>query len=427
MAIGPDDDGFNPSAFTETQLPDGTWKFAPSEGGALSKVANPLNYFSDPDLIDQTTGIMNADQRKIFEQRNKQNSFDFMSTYGPYIVAAPIAGAIAAGGLAAGAGAAEAGASSLGGGLASAGAVDAAAAGGLGAGGAFSASGLGAEGGLGYGALDGASGLGGDGGGGGGADGSELVASGAFPAVTADEIAAAQLADSTAFGNGGGAFGFDSSSIPLTDGSGFDNGWGTDETAATGRDELAGISRGVDVPNPTSTIAQKLLDQLQKNPLTAAGLAANVASQIAQKNSANNTAGKLNAIAAPTAGLSSDLLAQYKSGQLNAGSEFDINKWEQQAIAKAKSYYSKAGMPDSTAALHSIQTIQAQANAMRDQSRQGLLTAGLNASQIAQGPLTAAVNAQANQDANFARSQASALNSLMLLKAMESKTPAAVT
>lgn len=103
MAIGPDDDGFNTSAFTEKQLPDGSWIFEPSEGGAVSKVANPLQYFSDPDLIDQNTGIMSPANRAIFEKRNQPKGGDLMSLWGPLALMGGVLG-IGLAGAAAGAG-----------------------------------------------------------------------------------------------------------------------------------------------------------------------------------------------------------------------------------------------------------------------------------------------------------------------------------
>lgn len=171
------------------------------------------------------------------------------------------------------------------------------------------------------------------------------------------------------------------------------------------------------------TIGQKLLDQITNNPLTAGALGLNLASSLAQRNSANKLPTELKAAAGPASDVATSLIDQYKSGTINPSTEFDINKWEQQSIAQAKNYYAKAGIPDSTSAMHAVQQIRAQAAALRDQARQGLLTTGLNAAGIASGPLTAAAQASAQADQQFASAQGSALNSLMLLQAMQSKTP----
>ena len=65
--------------------------------------------------------------------------------------------------------------------------------------------------------------------------------------------------------------------------------------------------------------------------------------------------------------------------------------------------------------------VQQQAAAMRDQARQGLLTQGLNAAGMAAGPLTSAVQAEAQQDQAFSKSQSEAMQSLMLLQALKAK------
>lgn len=157
------------------------------------------------------------------------------------------------------------------------------------------------------------------------------------------------------------------------------------------------------------------------SPLTALGLASTAANALRQRKTGDELSKKLGEIGGPTAALGEDLIAQYKSGQLNPADEFNINKWEQQQTAQAKALYAKAGMGTSTAALNATRQIQAQAQAMRDQARQGLLTQGLNASRISQGPLMEAAKASAQKDNALSGATASALNSLMLLQALQSK------
>lgn len=182
---------------------------------------------------------------------------------------------------------------------------------------------------------------------------------------------------------------------------------------------------GINAPPGTATLGEKLLKKLTDNPLALVGLAANAASSLAQRKSSGTTADKLNQMGAPVSDVAKDLLEKYKSGEINAGAAFDINTWEQQQINKAKNYFAKAGMSTSSSAVHAIEHIKAQATAMRDQSRQGLLTSGLQASQISYGPLTNAIQAQAQTDQAFSQSQAQALNALMLLQALQAKQPGA--
>lgn len=172
-------------------------------------------------------------------------------------------------------------------------------------------------------------------------------------------------------------------------------------------------------PSTDPSITQRVLDAVKKNPLQAAGLGLNVGSQIVQASRGNTLAKQLAATGQPAQNAASSLLAQYQSGQIPASTAFDIKTWQDQQKASIRQRY--AGMGDSTAQQNALAQIDAEAAAMTDQARQGLLTQGLNALGVAQGPLTNAAMATAQQDQAFASSQGSALNSLMLLQAMQAK------
>lgn len=168
----------------------------------------------------------------------------------------------------------------------------------------------------------------------------------------------------------------------------------------------------------------------------------------------------------PVATTANDLITQYQTGQINPSDQFNIDRWKAAQIAAAKNYYSKAGIPDSSTARHAISEIEAQAVAMQDAARQGLLTKGLAAftannqltaealqaqslaqnmisqglnaetvrqsliqmglseDQVASTMLSTAISAQAQQDQAFTQASSSALQSLLLLQALQSKTPA---
>ncbi len=213
---------------------------------------------------------------------------------------------------------------------------------------------------------------------------------------------------------------------------------GTEFVPATDYSAYTG-AQPTDVPNPVPdatgspaapdattdpTITQRVLDAVKKNPLTAAGLGLNAVNGVMQMRNGSQLSKQLTSIGKPASDAANTLLAQYQSGQIPASTQFDINKWRDQSIAAARSRY--AGMGDSSTLRNAISSIEAEAAAMTDKARQGLLTSGLQALGVGAGPLTAAAQASAAQDTNFANSQGSALNSLMLLQAMQAgKTPAA--
>ncbi len=173
--------------------------------------------------------------------------------------------------------------------------------------------------------------------------------------------------------------------------------------------------------SPANTgIMNKIISGVTKNPLAALTAGANVLSQISSNSAGKTAAGRLDAMGRPIQELSTSLLDQYRRGELNPSTAFDINRWEQEQIATMRNYYAKAGMGDSQAARQKMADIKAKAASMRDQARQGLLASGLNAAGIAQGPMTAAISAQAQQDAALSSASSKALQSLMLLQAASS-------
>ncbi len=166
-----------------------------------------------------------------------------------------------------------------------------------------------------------------------------------------------------------------------------------------------------------SSIGSKLLDQLSNNKATAAALGLNAFSAYNANQRGKDAASQLKGAAAPFNDTGKDLLAQYKSGKLNPGDEFNINQWEQQQIAAVASQYGG----NSTAARNAKGQIEARAQAMREQARKGLLDEGLKAMGMGTPLLTAAVQQQTQQDHALQQSQASALNSLMLLQALQAR------
>lgn len=405
MAIGPDDDGFNPSAFTETLLPGGGRQFAPSEGGALANVQSPLNYFSDTDLIDPATGVMTPEQAKTFEQRNKPKSFDFMSTYGPAIVSGVVgAGVGAASAAAGGAYGTAAGALSateyqtlvelVGEEAANAAANSAA---GFGTGAAAGAT----AGALGEGSIPDPS----------AADTVGLTQMGIDAGLTGDALAqfvanggAADIAGLTAglpgldlsslssgggnqleLLNGTGPSGLDPNLEGLGENIGDGTEWGTDETLNHTGDEAANPTNTLNI-DPTKvplSLLQKAINKLSDDPLgtalKAGTLGLGVAGAVGSRNAGNKSAADIRAIGAPQAAIGNQLLQQFQSGTLSPADKNAIDTWERSAISQLRQFYAKAGISSSTQAMHGEQQVRAKAEAMRSQALLSTLTTGLNA------------------------------------------------
>lgn len=171
----------------------------------------------------------------------------------------------------------------------------------------------------------------------------------------------------------------------------------------------------------TRSIGQKLLDSITGNPLTAGALALNAGSAVAQNRNARGIPGQLRDVAKPFSTTGQSLLDQYKTGKLNPGDEFDINRWQHEREAQIRGEFARRNMSGSSAEHAAIARAQEQAQGMRDKARQALLSQGLNAMGMATGPLTAAISAQAQQDQGLMQAQSSALNSLLLLQALQSR------
>jgi len=76
---------------------------------------------------------------------------------------------------------------------------------------------------------------------------------------------------------------------------------------------------------------------------------------------------------APVDTLTKGLTDKYSSGKIDPVDERRIAQWTMQQKAQVENYYTKAGMPDSTAKINALKEIDAQALALTDQARQGYL------------------------------------------------------
>ena len=176
--------------------------------------------------------------------------------------------------------------------------------------------------------------------------------------------------------------------------------------------------------NASIDSALKQLGVLGKSASQYAPLAGLGVSAMANKK-AQSAASSLNGVAAPALDTSNQLLSQFKTGQLNAADSYAIQNMVQQQTASIKQYYASAGLSNSSMEAEALNQIGVQAQAMREQALQNMLSQGLQSAGVAQGPQIAAVQASVAADNEL--SQASSNFMAALAKMNTSNTPAQKT
>lgn len=156
---------------------------------------------------------------------------------------------------------------------------------------------------------------------------------------------------------------------------------------------------GTGAANGPSAWADFGAKALKYGPLALGG-----ASAIAQKVAYNRAAAHINAIGGPQRDLGNQLIAQYNSGTLNASDQAALDRWQATASAQSRQYFANSGQGSSTAALQAQRDIGSQANAMRAQMLQNMLTQGTNLLNIADRYQLAAVQAELSGDTALAGS-----------------------
>lgn len=222
-------------------------------------------------------------------------------------------------------------------------------------------------------------------------------------AGSASSVADASLADPTADigfpadsgiqypGGGGGGIGGDALADPTA-------GIG-DTSALSGDGDIIDKLRAVS----NSKSVKDAMDKLTKyGPLALGG-----AGMLNQRATADRFRQQMAQIGGPQRAIGEQLLGQFQQGKLAPGDAARIAEWEQSALAQARQYYSKAGQPKGTSANSTYSQISKQAEAMRQQALQGMLSTGLSTLNITDRYQAAALNAemQADQQANAAGTQ----------------------
>lgn len=184
--------------------------------------------------------------------------------------------------------------------------------------------------------------------------------------------------------------------------------------------ELGGDAVKKAAEGNTVSSALKQLGGYGKNALTGLSLLNSLRAQNAMKKNGADAAGQYNSIAKPTLDVSNQLLTNFKNGQISAADQQAIAQWQQQQMAQTNQYYAKAGLSNSSMHSDAVSKIAQQADSMRQQAVQNLLTGGLKAAGLAQGPQLAAVNASLQSDQ---AAQQATQNFLMQLAKMTASAP----
>ena len=134
---------------------------------------------------------------------------------------------------------------------------------------------------------------------------------------------------------------------------------------------------------------------------------------------------QLKAASAQFQPVSSSLINQYETGQINPAQEKQIIDLTNNTKARIKQRYAQMGRDPNTdsAAQSELAKADADAVAMRDAAQQGILTQGLNAAGLAQGPATSAVMAGYQSDLQQQQAMQNFMNTLALMQSKQPATP----
>jgi len=130
---------------------------------------------------------------------------------------------------------------------------------------------------------------------------------------------------------------------------------------------------------------------------------------------------QLQAASAQTKGVATGLIDQYQTGQINPAQEKQISDLTNNTKARIKQRYAQMGRDPNTdsAAQSELAKADADAVAMRDAAQQGILTQGLKAAGLAQGPATSAVMAGYQSDLQQQQAMQNFMNTLAIMQSRQ--------
>ena len=143
-----------------------------------------------------------------------------------------------------------------------------------------------------------------------------------------------------------------------------------------------------------------------------AGLASSAYNLISAPKAAAKQAGQISQVGATQRAVGESLVSQAQAGQLNPADAYNIQQWQQQAIASANAYYAQAGLSDSSMHTKAISDIQAQAVAYQQQAIQTMLTQGVNILNGLNATQVAGINAETAASKDAAAQSQAFLNAL---------------
>jgi len=159
---------------------------------------------------------------------------------------------------------------------------------------------------------------------------------------------------------------------------------------------------------------------------TAVPLAALGISQYRANKQAQKIEDQLKAAAAQTKGVATSLIDKYQTGTIDPAQQKQIDDLTNNTKARIKQRYAQMGRDPNTdsAAQSELAKADADSIAMQDAAKQGILTQGLNAAGLAQGPATSAVMAGYQNDLAQQQAMQNFMNTLALMQSRAASTTA---
>ena len=150
---------------------------------------------------------------------------------------------------------------------------------------------------------------------------------------------------------------------------------------------------------------------------------ASLANNLYAAHKAGSAGSALTNSANQTGNVGSKLLAGFQSGQLSGADQQAIAQYGQQQTAAVNDYYAKAGLSNSSMHTQALQQVQQQAETMRQQALQNMLSQGLSATGTTNSALTAAANAGLAQSKDTSAAMQDFMKALSQMNAQPGATP----
>ena len=157
--------------------------------------------------------------------------------------------------------------------------------------------------------------------------------------------------------------------------------------------------------------------------INAGSLALGTTALVKQSQGLGSAQRQLNAAAAPAQGVEKQLLNQFQTGQLTGADAQAIAQWTQQQTAQVNQYYEQAGLSNSSMHQAALTQVSQQADQMRQQALNNMLSNGLSAAGVANPLISTGVTAGVQQDQNAMTAMQNFLNTLANMNT-QGKTPA---